>query len=77
MTTAEAHAIRDRAQALPGLNIAAARNAWRELLEDIRGLNDGPHPEAIRLHMLKAICDGAGIAGAKDAARQFAGLVAA
>lgn len=76
MTTQEAHAIRDKAAA--SLNdLTAARAAWQALAYELRGNKGQPfqcpqHPEAVRIHMLAALADGATIDAAVNAARAFA-----
>ncbi len=76
MTTAQAHAVRDKALAC-GIDQTAARAAWLALSNELRGdvgnqFAGQRHPEATRLHMLAALANGATIEAATDAARAFA-----
>ena len=78
MSFAQAHRVRDRAQAaLSEKDITAARRAWQDLVYELRGSKGhqfqcSRHPEAVRVKMLSCLAGGASLDDAVNAARRFA-----
>lgn len=80
VTFAEAHTIRDRAEAaLTDAQLKAARRAWQDLAYEMRGGKGQPfqceaHPERVRFAMLSALANGEGLDVALASARAVAGV---